>query len=413
MAIITGILAEIWKLLVEMAPYLLLGFGVAGVLHIFLPKEKVARHLADDNIKAVSKAALLGVPLPLCSCGVIPVAAHLEKQGANRGPILSFLISTPTTGADSILATYALLGPLLAIARPIAAFFSGLLAGGISNVLDKEARPAMLKEEVCAVPPNETIQAKPSLAERVREVLEYAFVDLIADVSKWLVIGIIAGGIISYALPTTVIEQFLGNPVAAYTAMLLIGIPLYVCATGSIPIAASLIMKGLSPGAGFVFLFAGPATNTATLSFVGGKMGRKSLAIYLITILISSIAFGWIIDLIWAMSGSQISWVTGHMEMLPAWLHTGSAVLLLGMMAYPLTKKKAKLEGKGMLLKIVDMTCDHCRKSIDTALRKVEGVNDVRIDLETKQVEVLGNVENFQVLAAIEQAGYHVAENEG
>lgn len=406
MSIFIGLIKEIWFLLEEMAPYLLLGFAVAGVLHVLLPKEKVTRHLSQDRFSAVVKASVFGIPLPLCSCGVIPVAAHLEKQGARRGPILSFLISTPTTGVDSILATYALLGPLLAVMRPLAALFNGLLTGGIANWLARGERA------VPAPPPGQN--SGTVATNRFRAMIDYAFKELVADVAKWLMIGIVAGGVIAYLIPDAWIAQYLGNPLLAYPLMLLIGIPMYVCATGSIPIAASLILKGMSPGAGFIFLFAGPATNTATLSFVGGKMGKRHLLLYLGTILFSGLLFGGLIDLVWQFSGQDAHLVGGQMEMLPGWLKTGSALLLLGLMLRPLLPaRKAALTGGGLLLQVNGMNCEHCRLTIDTTLRAVEGVREVRIDLPRRQVEVIGDAPGEQVIAAIRRAGYDIDNGGG
>lgn len=396
-----GLIKEIWFLLEEMAPYLLLGFAVAGVLHVLLPEEKVTRHLSHNRFSAVVKASLFGIPLPLCSCGVIPVAAHLEKQGARRGPILSFLISTPTTGVDSILATYALLGPLLTVMRPLAALFNGLLTGGIANWMARR-EPA-----VAVAPPAQS--AGIAGASRIKAMINYAFIELVADVAKWLLIGIVAGGVISYLIPAAWIGGYLGNPLLAYPLMLLIGIPMYVCATGSIPIAASLILKGMSPGAGFIFLFAGPATNTATLSFVGGKMGRRHLLLYLGTILVSGLLFGGLIDLLWQFSGQDAHLVGGQMEMLPGWLKTGSALLLLGLMLRAmLPARRVAPTGEGLLLQVNDMNCEHCRLTIDTSLRALEGVREVRIDLPRRQVEVIGDAPGEQVIEAIRRAGYEI-----
>ena len=408
MNIFLGLIKEIWYLLEEMAPYLLLGFAVAGVLHVLLPKEKVTRHLSHNRFSAVVKASVFGIPLPLCSCGVIPVAAHLEKQGARRGPILSFLISTPTTGVDSILATYALLGPLLTVMRPLAALFNGLLTGGIANWL------ARREEHTVSAPAAPEQTAITSGTGRLRAMVDYAFKELVADVAKWLLIGIVAGGIISYLIPDAWIGQYLGNPLLAYPLMLLIGIPMYVCATGSIPIAASLILKGMSPGAGFIFLFAGPATNTATLSFVGGKMGKRHLLLYLGTILISGLLFGGLIDLIWQFSGQDAHLIGGHMEMLPGWLKTGSALLLLGLMLRPLLPaRSAALSGDGMLLTVNDINCAHCRLTIDSSLRALDGVREVRIDLPRRQVEVVGDATGEQIIEAIRRAGYDIDNGGG
>ncbi len=233
MELLFGLLEETWRLLEEMAPYLLFGFLIAGILHVLLPKEKVAKHLADRKFSSLLKATVFGIPLPICSCGVVPVAAHLQKQGAKRGPILAFLISTPTTGVDSILATYSLLGPLLAIMRPIAALFNGLLTGIVANFsLRKQPEASADQAQLSAIvePSDGTNNSNnTNFTELTRKMFNYSFGELIEDIAKWLIIGIVVGGVISYFIPAELVERFLGNPILAYLVMLLIGIPPHVC----------------------------------------------------------------------------------------------------------------------------------------------------------------------------------------
>lgn len=392
----------------EMAPYLLFGFLVAGLLHLFLRQEEVIRHLAKNNFASVLKASLLGIPLPLCSCAVIPVAAHLQKQGANRGPVLSFLISTPTTGVDSILATYSLLGPLLAILRPVAALFNGLLAGALANIIENRS-----SLNLAASNPKPAVTsvstAPPTLTGKLKEILRYSFDELLRDSARWLIIGVVTGGIISYFVPAALIEKYLGNPLLAYPLMLLIGLPMYVCATGSIPIAASLVLKGMSPGAGFIFLFAGPATSTATLSFVVGKMGKNNLVLYLAAILFTSLLFGGLIDMLWSISGQDIGLISGHAETLPGWLKTASALILLILFLrpyIPFRKSQSLLAEQGLRLTVPDMNCEHCKTTIDAALRGLKGVEEVKIDLSGQEVEIRGTLSPESAVAAIEKAGY-------
>jgi uncharacterized membrane protein YraQ (UPF0718 family)/copper chaperone CopZ len=411
--ILPGLFTEIWILLEEMAPYLLFGFFVAGILNVLIPREKISKHLAHNKFSAVTKASVSGIPLPLCSCGVIPVAAHLEKQGASRGPILSFLISTPTTGVDSILATYSLMGPLLAIMRPLAALFNGLFTGMITNFVANRQETAGNPTEKNHA--SQSVRREHSLSAKIKEIFKYSFEDLVKDVGKWLIIGIIIGGAIGYFIPQELIEQFLGNPLLAYPIMMVIGIPMYVCATGSIPIAASLILKGMSPGAGFVFLFTGPATNTATFSFVGGKMGKKYLVIYLLGILFTSLLFGGMIDFIWNLSGQDINLISSHTEMLPLWLKRVSAIFLLILMLrsfMPVFAKSARaVSRKGLVFKVANMDCEHCKTTIDSALRNIQGVRDVKIDLSVKLVEVIGSPSAEHVKSTIQNAGYTVFES--
>lgn len=408
--ILLGLIQETWHLLLEMAPYLLFGFFVAGALHLLLPKNKVSEHLAKGDKKSVLKAALFGIPLPICSCGVIPVAAHLKKQGAYKGPLQSFLVSTPTTGVDSILATYSLLGILFAVVRPIAALFSGLMAGFITNKSEEPLPIQPQQSFECAICPDKTPHSHP-WSEKIVHMFKYAFFELIEDIGKWIALGVIIGGVISYFIPAGFIHKYLGNPFLAYPLMLLIGIPMYVCATGSIPMVAPLILKGMTPGAGLVFLFAGPATNTATLSFVAGEMGRKSLITYLASIVAGSLIFGLLIDLIWNISGQDIGLISGGMQMLPDWLSISSAIILSALILKSFIKKPAqKVTGEGMLVTVPDMSCENCKRTLDMAIRKVSGVNNVNIDLKTKQIEVVGQADRGNIQTVIQEAGYTVKE---
>ena len=410
-----GLLSAVWNLLLAMSPYLLFGFLIAGLLNILIPKEKIYKHFSDNNIKSVIKASIFGVPLPLCSCGVIPVAAYLRKEGAGKGSTISFLSSTPTTGIDSILATYSLLGPLIAIIRPVAAFFAGIFGGTLTNLSVKSkdkkiAPPERFSCNVC----NITSPHSHKIIEKIRSIFQYAFIDLIEDVGKWILIGVLIGGIIGYLIPGNIIEQYLGNPILAYPIMLLIAIPMYICATGSIPIAASLILKGMAPGAGLVFLIAGPATNTATLSFVGGKLGKKTMFIYLFTIMITAILFGFVLDYIWKLSGRDMNLFTGGMKMLPLWLKTASAVLLSGLIINTLIKtimikfKKIEKEISSMdkIYKVPDMTCKHCVITIEKALKNIYGIEKIDISLKKKLIKINGEFDENVVLEEIEKAGY-------
>jgi len=297
---------------------------MAGILKVLIPEEFLVKHLSGKSISSVIKAALIGVPLPLCSCGVIPVAAHLKKAGAGRGAILSFLTSTPTTGIDSILATVSLLGWPFALLRTAASFFIGLISGVTANIFTKEDPQPKIRKHIhdgtksCCMPPK----------KKFINIFKYAYVDLIDDVGKWIVIGLVIGGSISYFIPASIVERYLGNPIISYSFMLLLGVPMYVCATGSIPIAASLIMKGMSPGAGLIFLIAGPASNATAVSFVAGKLGSRSLLIYLVSIATGAVLFGGIVDMWFPHLGMEMMNME-RMQMLPYWLKLTCSWILL------------------------------------------------------------------------------------
>ncbi len=348
---------EVWHLLLAMSPYLLFGFGIAGILKILIPDKFLLKHLSGKKWSSVFKAAMIGVPLPLCSCGVIPVAAHLKKSGAGKGAVISFLTSTPTSGIDSILATYSLLGPIFAFIRIIASFFIGILAGLLSNIFvadevkaDKPKEKDNLKKGTCCISAGE-ISLKSSVTSKIKKMFNYAYVELIDDVGGWLIIGIFAGALISYFVPASIIENYFSNPFVSYPVMLLMGVPMYVCATGSIPIAASLILKGMSPGAGLVFLIAGPATNAATLSLIGGKLGIKTLFVYLSSIAIGAIGFALLTDHFWPGLGNGIRSASNSMQMLPNWLEIACSIILLLFLIRSFLKRITVKEKK----------CEHCK----------------------------------------------------
>jgi len=408
---INGLLVETWSLFIEMAPYLIFGFFLAGILNVFIPRNKIYQHLSNNNIKSVIKASIFGIPLPLCSCSVIPVSAHLKKEGAGKGPVVSFLVSSPTSGVDSILATYSLMGPLFAIIRPIASLFNGLIAGILTNIFDNDKISDDKKNSNTINKTNSNSDF--NIKDKILKIFNYGFIELIEDIWKWLAIGILIGGIISYFIPAHLFDDYLSNAIIAYPIMFLIAIPMYVCATGSIPIAASLLMKGLTPGAALVFLIAGPATNTATLSFIWGKFGKKTLLIYLSTIILTSVLFGVIIDFIWIYFNRDLSLIHGHDEMIPYFIKVISGIVLLSFIIKAIISKiihkikdKNIKEIKPMFI-VNDMTCEHCKASVTKAISKISGVKNIIVNLQTKEVEVNGEYSDSDIISTLEKAGYH------
>jgi len=414
--VITGILIAAWDLMVDMAPYLLFGFLAAGVLNILIPRKKIHQHLAGNNLAAVVKAAIFGVPLPICSCGVIPLAAYIRDKGASKGATISFLSSTPTTGVDSILATYSLLGPIFAVIRPLAALFAGIFGGLLTSKTENSSRTIIKPAKnpcgngSCVSDP----EPRRGPSKKIKKIFTYAFYDLIMDTGKWIVLGIVLGGMITYLIPANFIEKFLGNPWLAYPLMLLISIPMYICATGSIPIAASLILKGMTPGAGLVFLIAGPATNTATLSFTGGKLGKKPLSIYLFSIILTSLIFGLLLDLIWKPLGGQMSLLAGGKQMLPLWLKNVSAVILVFVLLNVFRQKilpwnrnkKAAPPADAVTYSVPDMTCRHCAATIKETLDRIPSISSFAIDLSAKQIRIKGDFDQEQMIQALSKAGF-------
>ena len=340
----------------EMAPYLLLGFLIAGLLRAFVPRTLYSKHLAPRNMKSVVKAAAIGIPLPLCSCGVIPTAVGLRKEGASHGACASFLIATPQTGVDSIAATYSLMGLPFAIVRPIAALFTAMFGGWLVN---KYAEKDELKESdeahesheahcccsheehesheehcCCSHESHEATEPQ-SLKEKIHETFEYAFVEMMQDVGKWLVIGLLIAALITVAVPNEWLAALHDYKLLNMLIVLAVAIPMYICATGSIPIAVSLMAKGLTPGAALVLLMAGPAVNSASMLVIGKVFGKRTLWFYLLSIIIGAVAFGLGIDYLlpqdwFAVQGSFVDAAHGaHGLSVMDWIWIAILVVLL------------------------------------------------------------------------------------
>lgn len=339
--LLTGIITESWRLLVEAAPFVLFGFLAAGLLKALIPENFVARHLGKSSSGSVIKASLLGIPLPLCSCGVIPAAIGLRKQGASKGASAAFLISTPESGVDSIAITWALLDPLMTIARPVAALLSATVTGLFINLLpeDKTGLPAYTEadtsstcQDACCKGHQHATGA--SMKSKLTKGMRFAFGDLLGDIGTWLLIGILISGVISYLLPASFFAQHLQGEWSSLFIMLVVGIPLYICASASTPIAAAMVLKGLSPGAALVFLLAGPATNAATITVISKFWGKKVTLIYLATIASTSLLIGWLLNRVYALLSIDITqWVSTAETEIGTPLAVISALLLLALIA--------------------------------------------------------------------------------
>jgi len=450
----SGILLASWGIFVEAAPFLILGLGIAGFLNIMVPDQKIIDYLGAPagKIRSVFNASLAGLPLPLCSCGVVPAAMSIRKRGANRGATLSFLISTPETGVDSIAITYALLDPLMAVFRPLATLATAILAGLADNFLigeepkkkdsKKQENPgkkagvltvstllgASVQGNSCNLPScscnrpadSESAKAEPlktivkttevksagikplnisnksgegvrnpalispalqkdasscgcgscgcgekepetggenkksvkeqfetrggnkkSVKEQLVKGIRYAYIELPGDISKWMMIGILLAGIISYAVPENLIKNYLGGGLTSMLVMLLVGIPLYICATASTPLAASLVAKGMSPGTAFVFLLAGPATNAATITMVARFLGKRSAVLYVGVISLCALGAGVLLDWLYLKLGISATATLGTAkEFLPEDLKVGLAVLVLPLMLYGIFRRE-------------------------------------------------------------------------
>jgi uncharacterized membrane protein YraQ (UPF0718 family) len=343
---ISSILLASWNLLQQASIYILFGLLIGGLLKVFLSPAYVASHLGTGRFSSVFKAALFGIPIPLCSCGVLPAAASLKKQGANNGATTAFLISTPESGVDSISITWALLDPLMTIARPVSAFISAFIAGVAENYLNPPTQENRAKPDLsCPIDnccdgvdcPPEEHKHHHSFAEKFIVGLRYAATDLWADLAGWFFVGILLAGVITVLVPDDLISRYLGGGFSSMLLMLAFGIPLYICATASTPIAAAFIMKGVSPGTALVFLLVGPATNITSLSVLIGLLGKRATALYLISIAVVSVLCGLALDALYLGLGISAGAVVGQAaEILPHWLMLAATLLLLALSVRPL-----------------------------------------------------------------------------
>ena len=418
-----------------MAPWLILGLIFAGLLKVFFPGDKVQKYMGKSTTRSVVNAALLGVPMPLCSCGVIPTGISFFRNGASKGATNSFLISTPQTGLDSIFATYSMLGWPFAVLRPIIALITGITGGILTNLLvtkktadKKQSSYTGIKVDVAALGKNgnssscndASCSCHSSKKETPRNIFlqagRYAFIELLQDIAKWLIIGFLLAALIAVILPDNFFSSFQGLGFLEILVILAASVPLYVCATGSIPIAAVLLLKGVSPGAALVFLMAGPATNMATISVIGNTMGRKSLLVYLGTITGGAILFGmlmnWIIPADFLLTHITHIHGDGAHEMLPGWLQVTASVLLLGSLVLGyfyerMEKIKTKTDMNFTTLKIVGMTCSHCEASVTKNLLKLEGIDEVIADRNKSEVKVKGeHIDLKEIETAINEIGF-------
>lgn len=434
---------ECWLVLGQMSPYLLLGFLVAGALSVLVSPAFVERHLGKGRSGGVLKAVVFGVPLPLCSCGAIPLAASARRHGASRGATVAFLLSTPQTGVDSIAATYAMLGGVFAIFRPIAALATGLLGGLLVQVTDSgEAershpsgkaasgdKPLACTASCC----NSTRPEGPLL-----RMLRYGLITLPRDIAWPLILGVAIAGAIAAIVPPGAMQPYVGGGVLSMLAMIAIGIPVYICATASVPVAAGLIHLGASPGAALAFLIAGPATNAATVMTVWRVLGRRALICYLLTIVLSAVLCGLTLDAVYstaspAGSASQLDchrhiaiidhfWAAALLLVLAVSLAAGreagagvsSASGKPGAEAAatgPASGEQASISPtRQIVLEVKGMTCNHCAAAIRQALHGMPGVVEASVSLKPPRV-VVGcrqSVSTEQLTAAVESLGYQV-----
>lgn len=407
-----NILSILGNMLNEMSPYILLGFLFAGVLHAFVQPKVLSHHLSGNGFKQSLKAALFGVPLPLCSCGVLPTAISLRRNGASTAATTAFLIATPQTGVDSIAVTYSLLGPGFAIVRPIAAFISAVVGGTLIGKFAKDDNTVDNADSQLA-----PTDLQSTLWGKVKATLRYGFVDMVGSVGKWLVIGLVIASLITIIVPDDCFISFAKYPILAMLVVVVVAVPMYVCATGSIPIALSLMLKGLTPGVAFVFLMAGPAVNFASYTLLSRAMGRRTTLLYIATIALSAIGVGVIIDYLMPSSWFVPKQSSAHACCLAStdWLGTVCSVILCALLLYALIIKKYKLKQNSQTkmakqYRINGMMCVHCKSRVEQGLLEVAGVTAVTVDLNKKVAIVEGSVTDASIKAKVEELGYEFVE---
>ena len=397
-------LLSLLNVVCEMAPYLLLGFLIAGILHVFVPQGFYRKYLSKNNKLAVLWAALLGIPLPLCSCGVIPTAIGLRNEKASKGAVASFLIATPQTGIDSILATFSLMGLGFAIIRPVAALITGVCGGLLVSRLVPEDDAETTSTASCNV----------ETGNKIWRVLKYAYFKMIQDIGGRLVIGLLVAALIQVAIPDDFFLHFGSQPLLQMLVILVVAVPMYICSTGSIPVAAALIMKGLSPGAALVMLMAGPAVNLASILVVRKAMGRRFTWIYLLVIIVFSVLFGLLVNAIGIDTGA-VSTGDACCEgkaALPSVFKIICASVLTLLIIFALTMKLFErfthkaVEPDTAIYTVEGMHCSHCEAAVCRAVEDIPGVESAKASASRKTLTIKGPATEDAIRMAVEKAGY-------
>ncbi len=397
----------------EMSPYILLGFLIAGLLHAFVSRETFARHLSGRSLGTVVKAALIGVPLPLCSCGVLPTAIAMRRNGGSRAASSAFLISTPQTGVDSIAATWSLLGPAFAVMRPIAALVTAVFGGVAVGSTERNKE----KSEACEMASNANKQRPASFGGKIIASLRYGFIDLVGSIGLWLTIGLIIAALITVYVPADFFSILGNKPIVSMVIALIVAVPMYVCATGSIPIALSLILKGLSPGTAFVLLMAGPAANFASFTLISREMGRRAASVYLGSMIVGAMAMCLATDYVlpdyWFAIGHDAA-MHGACHHEFSIFSTICSAILAGLLIYSLIRRfyNPKTNTHTDMTQeyiITGMNCPHCQNAVKKAIAAVAGVDTVEVDLHAGLATVDGTVDHDAIIDAVHAAGFEAS----
>lgn len=408
-------LIECWNTLCVLAPWLLFGAFLAGFLHVALPANWLRKNLQGNW--GVAKSVLLGIPLPLCSCGVIPAGVGLKKNGASDGAAIGFLISTPQTGVDSVFVSASVFGWPFAIFKMVLAAVTGMIGG----CLAVSTRSSEITARPSTTPDSKPIQRTVHWSRRW---LDHS-TELIRSIWKWLVLGILASAVITiWIVPTPAFQQLSdANLITSLSLMLLVSLPLYVCATASIPIAAALVSGGIPVASALVFLIAGPATNLATIGAIYSQFGVRNTVTYLLTLLLGSIGGAFIFDQIW---GSTALPFTPQVHEHLSGFSVTSGIVLLGLFSWfaygeTLTRIRKRIASrqvgschrKKISLRVAGMNCQSCVASIESELFKLSGIKEVSVDLESGVVQIEGSSEIPAILKAVTAAGFQVQPDDG
>jgi len=404
-------LNEIWQIMLELSAPLIFGLLLAGVMRVYFPTGLVHAHMSRANFSSVFRASLIGVPMPLCSCGVVPTAIGLRDQGASKGATTSFLISTPQTGVDSVLVSASMLGWPFAIFKLIAAFVSGIAGGLLVNRLTTEDKEVNVEKQQGT--------DYQSSQDKFITVFRYALFDLLASIYLWLIGGILIAAAITTLVPADFFHQLAWTQgLAGMLLVLLIALPLYVCTTASVPIAASLIASGMPAGTALVFLMAGPATNVVTFGAIYRALGLKVLILYLGTVIVASVGLGMAFDFV---IDTRVSKTVAHVHHNFYWWQIFSAYLLSGLLLM-LTLKglKNRIQGNksgnevndiDIKLKIEGMTCPHCVATVKRTVEEITGVEEANPDLSTGWVYIKGEgLDKDALIQSINKVGYKVVK---
>ena len=397
-----------------MSPYLLLGFLLAGVLHAFVPASIYARYLSGTGWRSVTAAALFGIPLPLCSCGVLPTAVSLRRSGASRAASTAFLIATPQTGVDSIAATWSMMGWPFAVLRPVAALVTALGGGMAVGALERRgALPESGADERF-----EFDRVHGGLWQKVKATVRYGLFDMMQNIGRWLLLGLMVAALITVLVPDDFFQTYARWPLLNMVVIVLVAVPMYVCATGSIPIAAALMLKGLSPGCALVLLMAGPAANVASVLVITQAFGRRAAAGYLASIIAGAIGFGLLVDYWPGLSAAVVAAMPHHAASMAhgaaGWLNRVCSTLLLVLLVVATAAKywksvQLKNSNKTMekkTFKVRGMMCNHCKAAVERGLATVEGVTAVTVDLAQGIAYVEGTASEDDIRNKVTELGY-------